>query len=137
MSRVHSEYSVSKRGQRMRLVGAADGARAGLAEAEVADLALLHEAGHGADRVFDRHVRIDAVDIIEVDHIDPHALEARLAGDRHIVGPAVDAAALAAGPADVAEFRGDEIFVAPAFDRLADELFVDACGIGVGGVEHG
>ena len=79
---------------------------------------------------------IDAVDVIEVDVVDAEPLEARLAGDRHVVGLAVDAAALAARAADVAELRGDEILVAPALDRLADQLLVDAGGIGVRGVEQ-
>ena len=123
-------------GQRMHSVGAADGTRASLAESEVADLALFHQAGHGADRVFNGDVRVDAMDIVEIDHIDPHALEAGLAGDRDIVGPAIDAAALTVGTADIAEFRGNEIFVAPAFDRLANKLFVYAGGISVGCVEQ-
>src|SRR5439155_15746363 len=99
---------------RVGLMGAADGIGAGLAQAEVAHLALLHEPRHGADRVLDRHSGVDAVDVIEVDRLDAEPLEARLAGDRHVIRLAVDAAALAARPADVAELRGDEILVAPA-----------------------
>src|SRR5262249_8153602 len=108
-----------------------------LAEAEVADLALRNEPRHGADGVLDRHARIDAVDVIKIDHLDAQPLEACLAGDRHVIGLAVDAAALAAGAAGVAEFAGDEELVAPAFDRLGDQLLVDAGRIGVGRVEHG
>ena len=59
------------RGERMGLVGAADGVGAGLAQAEVAHLALLDQPRHGADRVLDRHVGIDAVEVIEIDDLDP------------------------------------------------------------------
>src|SRR6476646_7899123 len=120
----------------MHSVGATDGARAGLAESEVADLALFHQAGHGTDCVFNGDVRVDAMDIVEINHIDPHALEAGFAGDRDIVRPAIDAAALAIGAADVAEFRGNEILIAPAFDRLANELFVYAGGVSVGCIKQ-
>src|SRR5215467_9491094 len=118
-------------------MGAPDGVGAGLAEAEMADLALLDEPRHGADGVLDRHVRVDAMDVIEIDHLDAEPLEARLAGDRHIVGLAVDAAALPAGSADVAELAGNEELVALALDRLGDQLLVDAGRIGVRRVEHG
>src|SRR5215467_8277522 len=101
------------------------------------DLALLDKPRHGADRLLDRHVGIDAVDVIEIDHLDTEPLEAGLAGDRHIGGLAVDAAALPAGPTDVAELAGNEELVAPALDRLSDQLLVDAGRIGVGRVEHG
>src|SRR5262245_49694208 len=77
------------------------------------------------------------MDVIEIDHVDAEPLEARLAGDRHIVGLAVDAAALAARPADVAELARDQELVALALDRLPDQLLVDASRIGIGGVEHG
>ncbi len=121
----------------MGLVGAADGVGAGLAKAEVAHLALFHQPRHGADGVLDRHGRVDAVDVIKVDDLDAETLEAGVTGDRRVIRLAVDAAALPTRPADVAEFRGDQILVAPPLDGRADELFVDAGGIGVGSVEHG
>src|SRR5262245_16356115 len=120
----------------MSLVGAPDGVGPGLAQAEMADLALLNESRHGADRVLDRHVGIDAMDVIEIDGVDAHALEARLAGDRHIVGLAVDAAALSARTADIAELAGNEKLVALALDRLANQLLIDTGRIGIGRVEH-
>src|SRR5262245_1085985 len=98
----------------MGLVRAPQSVGAGFTEAEETHLALLDESRHGTDGVFDRHIGIDAMGVVEVDMVDAHALEARLARDRHVVGLAADPAALSARPADVAELRGNEIFVATA-----------------------
>src|SRR3954471_23851622 len=105
----------------MHFVRAPDSAGASLAEAEVSHLALLNEAGHSANGVLDRHVGIDAVDVIEIDDIDLHPLKASLAGDRHVIRSAVDPTALAVGAPDVAELRGDEILMAAALDGFADK----------------
>ena len=37
----------------------------------MADLAGADEFGHGADRLLDRHSRIDPVLVIEIDHLGP------------------------------------------------------------------
>jgi len=67
-------------------VRAPDGRGCRLTEAEIADLALLDQAFHGADRVLDRHRRVDAMLVVEVDHVDAEALEARVAGLDDVVG---------------------------------------------------
>src|SRR3954471_8247966 len=85
-----------------------DGLSASLGEPEVADLALLHELGHRADRLLDRRLGVDAVLVVEVDRVDAEALERRLARLAHVVGIAADAQELAVLPADVAELRRDE-----------------------------
>ena len=78
-SRVQSEYSLCSAvigctacARRMRR-------RRRLGEAEVAHLALAHELGHGADRLLDRHRRVDAVLVVEVDVVDAEPLQRRLA----------------------------------------------------------
>jgi hypothetical protein len=38
-----------------------------LAESDVTDLAFLDQLGHCADGLLDRHVRVDAVLVVEVD----------------------------------------------------------------------
>ena len=68
-----------QRGDRMDLARAAQRLDAGLRQAEVADLAGLHEVGHRADRVLDRRARVDAVLVVEVDVIDAEPLQARVA----------------------------------------------------------
>ncbi len=125
-----------QRGEGMGGVGAAYGVRARLAYAEMAHLAGLDQPRHGADRLLDRHVRVDAVEIVEVDHLDSEPLQAGLAGDRDIVRPAIGEAALAIRPAHIAELGGEDRLVAPALQRLADELLVPAGGIGVRRVDE-
>ena len=73
--RVHSEYSVLDGGNGLHGMGAADGFRARLGEAEVQNLALLDEVFHRAGDVLDRHGRIDAVLVVEIDAVGPQALE--------------------------------------------------------------
>ena len=50
-------------------MGAADGLRAGLGQAEVLDLAFPDQVLHRARDVLDRHVRVDAVLVEQVDGV--------------------------------------------------------------------
>ena len=74
-SRHHSEYSLCRAvtgwtawARRMVL-------RAGFGQAEVLDLALADQLLHRAGHVLDRHVRIDAVLVEQVDGVGLEALE--------------------------------------------------------------
>ncbi len=67
-------------GDRMHGMRPADGGDACLRQAERAHLALAHQLGHGADRVLDRHVGIDAVLVVEIDDVEARALQR---GHRH------------------------------------------------------
>src|ERR1700733_74574 len=119
----------------MRSVRAADGLRARFADAQRAHFALLHELRHGADRILDRHIRIDAVLVIKIDYIDAEALEAFLARLDHEIRPAVGEFAVAA--AEITEL-GRKHHTGPAIlDGLADQLFVMTGAVGVGTVEQG
>ncbi len=64
----------------MHLVRRLDALGLGLAQPDKAHLALLDEPRHPADRFLDRHRRIDAVLVIEVDMIGIEPLQARFAG---------------------------------------------------------
>jgi len=97
-------------------MGAPDRRGAGFGNAEMAHLALMHEIAHRADRLLDRHGRIDAVDVIEVDYVGLQPLEAALAGLADIVGTAVREARTA-GLAQIAELAGDHVIAAMSFDR--------------------
>ncbi len=122
-------------GDRMNRVGTADRLRVRLGETQRAHLALLDRARHGADGVLDRHGRIDAMQIPEVDDVDLQALQTGVERLRHVLGAAVgDAATLAA---EIAELRREHDVVAATRDRLAEQLLVVAEAIHVGAVEHG
>ena len=38
-------------------------------------LILFHELGHGADGLFDRHIGIDAVLVVQIDVVHPEAAQ--------------------------------------------------------------
>ena len=50
-----------------------------LGQAEVAHLPRLDQLGHRADGVLDRRLRIDAVLVVEVDHVHAESLQAGVA----------------------------------------------------------
>ena len=69
-----------QRRDRLDRVRAADRLHAGFGQAEVLDLAFLDQVLHRAGHVLDRHVRIDAVLVEQVDAVGPEPLE-RAFGD--------------------------------------------------------
>src|SRR5258708_19881668 len=74
----YSRIFILYRGDLMNAVGATNGFRACLAETEKADLAVLHQGGHGAYRLFDRLGWIDAALIVHIAHLDAEALHTGL-----------------------------------------------------------
>ena len=126
-----------QRGDRMDGVRAANRRRRRLGQSEVAHLAGLHELGHRADGLLDRRLRVDAVLVVEVDVVDAQALQRGVAGRAHVLRLAADLPeARIFFLADVGELRGEKDLVAPARDGLADQLFVVADAVDVGGVEE-
>src|SRR5207237_2057874 len=81
---VEQRIFVLYRRDRMNLVRAADRLRARLRQTDGAHLARFHEALHCADRLLDRHLGIDAVLVIHVDHVDAETLQARLASAQDV-----------------------------------------------------
>jgi hypothetical protein len=121
--------------ERVHGMGAADGLRTRLAQAQVADLALLDEPRHRPDGVLDRHVGVDPVLVVEVDPVDLQPLQAPLESDGHVFGPAVRPPPLPARAADIAELAREGDLLAAALQRACDQLLVCSGTIGVGGVE--
>ncbi len=123
----------------MSRVGAADRLGRGLAEPDVQELALLDQLGHRADGLLDRHFRVHAVLVVEVDPVGAQALERSLDGAAHVLGRAIahsrPLAVLVAHRAH-AELRRDHVRVAITGDRLADELLVFERPVHLGGVEE-
>src|SRR4051812_5741831 len=102
----------------MDLVGAADGLGACFGEAERAYLARFDQTLHRADGFLDRHLRVDAMLVIDIDHVDPQALEARLARSEHMVRAAVDVL-LAVRQLHLPELGGHYDVVAVTLERTA------------------
>src|SRR5205807_4893479 len=110
-------------GDRMDLVRAADRRRTRLGQSQCPYLALLDEPLHRARRLLDRHLGIDAVLVIQIDHLDAEALQARLAGAHDVLGPAVDVLLSLRG-LHLAELGGDDDAVAPTAQRSSEQLLV-------------
>ena len=119
----------------MHRVRALDGLRCSFREPEVTHLALLDQLRHRAHGVLDRGVRIDAMLIVEINHLDAETAQARLAALPDVLGLAVDAAIAPVLAADVAELGGEDHLIAPAADGASDELLVAAHTVHVGRVE--
>src|SRR5712692_5461091 len=119
----------------MDLRGAFERIRSRFGKPDVADLARLHEPRHRADRLLDRHVGVDAVQVVEVDGLDAELREARVAGRAHVLGPAVVGLG-AVRVVDIAELGADHDAVAAALQRAAEHALVPALHVAVGGVEE-
>src|SRR5438105_15439514 len=96
----------------MDTLRAPDGVGSCFGEPDVADLALVDELRHRADRVLDGRVRIDAMLIVEIDVVDAEAAQGPLARASHIVRTAVHTEVCTSGRAHVDELRRDDDFVA-------------------------
>ena len=118
---------------------AADRLRARLGEAEVLDLAFLDQVLHRPRHVLDRHVRVDAVLIEEVDGVDPEPLERGLGHLLDVLGPAVRGrpTRLAVGVELEPELGGDHHLPAEGGQRFAHQLLVRERAVDLGGVEEG
>src|SRR5579875_2435153 len=97
----------------------------GLRHTETFDLALGDQLPHGAGDIFDRHVRIDAVLVEQIDRLDAQAPEGSLDGAADVIGPAADAPVLPGARIDVeTELGGDDDPLAVGPQCLADDLLV-------------
>ena len=94
---------------------------------------LLHRAGD----VLDRHVRIDAVLVEQVDAVGPQPLQRRLDHLPDVLGPAVQARLLPSPLELEAELGRDHHLVADRRQRLAHQLLVGERAVDLGGVEEG
>jgi hypothetical protein len=127
-----------QRADRMDGLGAPDRGGRRLREAEVADLALLHQLRHRPHRLLDRNVRINAVLVVEIDVVHAEAAQRALARAVHVLGAAVDpAAARVFGIADDPELGGQDHLVAPLCDGAPDQLLVGVRPVHVRCVQQG
>ena len=73
-------------------VRAADRLRRRLGKPDVVDLSGVDQLRHRADGLLDRHVRIDAVLVVEVDVVDAEPPQRAVDRSAHVLGGAVDGA---------------------------------------------
>src|SRR5215204_153537 len=102
------------------------------------DPAGLHHVGHCADRLLDRHIRIEPRRAIDVDGLDAEPLQ-RI-GDEILYRrrTAVIAGPILRGIAQRAEFYADlEIVAVAARERVTNQHLVVAHAVEIAGVEQG
>ncbi len=126
---------VLHRGDRQVLAGAADLLDARLREPDEADLALVEELLEDSHLVLEGHVRVDPVELVEIDALELEAAQAPLAGFPQVLRPAVGLP-LARPGADQAALGGDHQPLRVRMEGLGDELLGDLRAVGVGGVDE-
>ena len=108
----------------------------GLRDPEKADLALGHEARHRAPRLLDRDLRVDAMEVVEVDGVDAEPLERGVAGRANVRGaPVPSERERRLVLQDEAALGREEDSLAAARDGAPDEPLVREGTVGVGRVE--
>ena len=115
-------------------MGPPDSGGTGLADPNMTHLALAHEVTHRADRVLDRHGRVDPVDVVEVDDFDLQARQALLAARPGVFGPAVRARH-AGRDTEIAELGRDDVIVAVPLYRAGNQFLVLSLAVGIRGIE--
>ncbi len=126
-----------QRGDRVHGVGAADRVRAGLGQADVADLAFGDQVGQRADGLLDGGIRVDPVLVVQVDVVDAQPLQRALDRGADVRRAAVQDAGAATGVRDEAELRRHHHLVAAVLDGPADQFLVAVGAVDLGGVEVG
>src|SRR3954470_20436000 len=109
--------------------------RTGLAQAEMAYLTGGDQLGHRADGVGHGHLRVDPVQVVEVDHVDTEPLERVVAVSAYVLGTSVQTYAVRT--AHDAEFRRQHHVVAAAGDGTSDQSLVVPAAVAHGCVDQG
>ena len=90
-----------------------------------------------AGDLLDRHVGVDPVLVVQVDHVEPEPAQRALDGAGDVLGAQHPAARLALDRVDVlGELGGDHDLVGVRGERLTDELLVGVRPVDLGGVEE-
>jgi hypothetical protein len=98
------------------------------------DLALFHQSRERADAFFDRHFRVDAVQVVQVDDVGVQSPQTVFAGlDEHL-GTAVHDGFAFLGAREPA-FAGEHVLVAPRRQVFADQALVVPQSIKRRGIE--
>jgi hypothetical protein len=127
---------ISCSGDRLHRVRAANRLRAGFRQAEMSDLAFADEVFHRAGDVLDRHVRIHAMLVEEIDAVGPQPLQRGIGDLADMRRPAVEAGLFPVLDPE-AELGRDDDLIAHGSERLAYQLFVDERPVNLSRVEEG
>jgi hypothetical protein len=103
----------------------------------VADLPGLDETLDGAGDVLDRHLRVDAVLVEQIDGVGAEPAQRAIDGVADVVGVAGQPGLAALVVEREAELGGDDDLVAHGGEGFADKLLVDERAVDLGGVEEG
>src|SRR3974390_216368 len=123
------------RGNPLNTMRLANRLGSGLGQAKVFDLAFGNQLFNGAGDFFDRHLRIYAVLIEQIDDIGTEALKRGIDILSNVIGLAVHSYLLALGIEVKTELRCDHHLVTKGFQSLADKFLVGVWAVCLGGVE--
>ena len=123
-------------GDRLHRMGAADGADAGLGQAEVAYLAHGDEFADRPGDLFDRDLGVDPVLVQQVDVIGAQPPQRPVHRAADVVRLTGQAGLAAVGVERETELGRDDHLVADRGERLAGQFLVDVRAVHLGGVEE-
>jgi hypothetical protein len=115
-------------------VGSPDGGSGGFRQAEVADLSGLDEFADRAGDLFDRHVRVNAVLVEQVDCLCAKPRERCVGYPLDLFGAAVESGRLAVLYSPP-ELSGQHHLVPDGGQGLAHEILVEVGPVDLGGIE--
>jgi hypothetical protein len=130
------------RRNRMHRMRPADGRGRGLRQAQVADLALMHEISECPDRVLDRNPRVDPVQVEQVDVLGAEPLQGAFDRGGHVLRttvhhrPAVDERKRALRREPETHLGRDRHRVPHAGQRAADQRLVVMRSVDLSGIEQ-
>ena len=109
-----------------------------LGKSQVPHLSLFHQSRHRPNRVFNGHLRVHAMLVVQINRRDAQSPQAGLAALLHIFrAPAHSARSGVRGIAHDSKFRRDDYFVAALLDGSTDQLFVAPDAVHVRCIQQG
>src|SRR5262245_11964750 len=119
----------------MRTLSAAQRRSRDLRKYEKTHFALRDQFAHRADALFDRDSWVNAVQLIEVDHLDTQTTQARLTSLMNMSRAAIKAYGFSVLVPDESTLGGKNDFPPPLGDSSPHELFIVPGSIHVCGVK--
>src|SRR5579863_2503251 len=116
----------------MNRMGPPNGSRCSLRQAEVADLTLRYQLSHCPHRVLDRHFRVYAMQIVEVDRVDAEPRKRCVTRGPHVLGTAIDSNECAIWLTFNSEFCCQHDSLAPPLQGARDQAFISKRTVRVG-----